>query len=171
MNINEEIIKLWNDDVSAREIGILLGKTKNSIIGIVGRLRAKGFPVKVKGKPVVRKKGKGSGRPREKTKIVIEKFREISSQRKNPSVFEIEQTINFAFQEPSKNSKTETNNGKTIMQLLHNDCRYITSRSEEGYVFCAKPSQRRQMCKSHYVLCYVPSVLKKAKKRSVMKSF
>lgn len=171
MNINEEIIKLWNDDVSAREIGMRFGKTKDAIIGIVYRLRKKGFSAKSKGVSPPTKKGRGSGRPRAETKIVIQKFKEISSGKKLPDIFELTRSISTFSEKLEPKKEIPPSFGKTIMELSFNDCRYVTGRGEEGHIFCAQPSSKRQMCKAHYAICYVPSNTKKRKKRSVMKSF
>lgn len=171
MDIEEQIIKLWNSDLSAREIGLKIGKSKGSVIGHVFRLRKKGVYLKERAPAVPQGKRKGNGRRRAKTKAIAETYKELLAQKKRPSVFEITRSIEELFSRGLQ-EKTQTNPaGKTVLDLSHRDCRYITGRSADAHLYCAEPSYRRQMCKKHYTLCYVRIKVATEEKISVMKLF
>lgn len=171
MDIEEQIINLWNSDLSAREIGLKIGKSKGSVIGHVFRLRKRGIYLKERAPAVPQEKRKGNGRRRAKTKAIAEKYKELLAQKKRPSVFEISRTIEDLFSKSIQEKTQATSAGKTLFDLSHRDCRYITGRSADAHLYCAEPSYRRQMCREHYALCYVRIKVSTEKKVSVMKLF
>lgn len=137
MNIDAEIIKHWDAGLSSKEIGDLLGRTRSAIMGRIHRLRAKGVDLHTRMQ--TKKQDNDEKKPK---KIKIRKIvHEAKS--KNETFDAIENEYNFL----------------TLLELSYADCRYVVGKSSSGYLYCGQPSVRRQMCQSHYRLCYV--VIKK----------
>lgn len=44
--------------------------------------------------------------------------------------------------------------GRTILELRHNDCRYIIHERQTRY--CGEPIADRSFCEHHFALCYLP---------------
>lgn len=67
----QRVLELWNSGLTGGEIGKELGITKNSVVGIIDRLRRKGFFVK--------SRGEGTFKVKKPRPLVIPPIKETSS--------------------------------------------------------------------------------------------
>lgn len=175
MNDIDTLIKLWEEGLSATEIGNRIGKSKGSVVGKIYRLREKGYVFKNRtSKPPIKKTAE---KVISKKKILLQK--QMFEQYKLPFFEE-----NWATQaandvvvgdkvvEPEFFSPEASGGLKLLFDLAYDNCRYVAGRCEQGALYCSKPSHKRQMCKAHYDLCYVvvPKSAEK-KKTFVFKNF
>lgn len=143
MDHDAEIIKLWDQGLTATQIGKHLGRTRSSILGRISRMREKGVDLEKRAHSSRKiKRGRGSGKPRkyileQRTQYVLP-LEALAISPKNP-IKPIEQTRKLL----------------SLFDLPHDACRYIVDRSSEGALYCAQITHRRQMCKAHYNLCYI----------------
>lgn len=137
----QEIIKFWNDGLTATEIGEKIGKTRSAVLGKVNRLRAKGVllerRVPDKAEPP---RGRGSGRRRKNLNQL--RFDLFFEPRLEPRLVEI-------IQESPPATAVD------LFSLKPDDCHYIVGREDVGAMYCGAGAYRRSMCKTHYNLCYV----------------
>lgn len=134
----QEIIKFWNDGLTATEIGEKIGKTRSAVLGKVNRMRAKGVLLE--------------RRVAEKTKTVRPRG---TGKRRN-----IDQLRFDIFFDPSPKPALEIKEEASpdlsvdLFSLKPNQCHYIVGRFDDRAMYCASPSHRRSMCKTHYEMCY-----------------
>ena len=53
-DLDNEVLRLWSEKLSASEIGSILGITKNAVIGRVNRMRKRGLDVETRAAPRLR---------------------------------------------------------------------------------------------------------------------
>jgi hypothetical protein len=146
----KSIVEMWEKGRPSTEIADLLGITRNSVMGIVFRLRKRGLIMRVdnlakqKGylsKP--QKKPRPSAPPRlppkpkvddptaQKRQEEAEKFREFFQRR-------------------------DADREVTILDLKYNSCRFIAGEvMAHKTIYCGKPVVKRHYCAEHASLCYV----------------
>jgi len=129
----ELIIKLWNEGKTGGEIAEVLGATRNSILGFVHRLRAKGHELKEReGRVTIRKEAK---KPVKNDEFCVK--------------INTDDVVSRYFRQPKR--------GKTLMFLDHSSCRFITSYDEENVaIYCGERVDKTSYCKHHASLCYQP---------------
>jgi len=143
----DTIIKLWNDGLTATQIGERFGTTRSSILGKISRLRAKGALIERRAAPTQAKIGRGSGKPRK------------ALQRKEPPDqlrFEIffAPTPPIAEIEPEPVEMLFSGTGVDLFTLKRTQCHYIIGREDDTHMYCGAPSFRRSMCREHHARCY-----------------
>lgn len=133
------IINLWNDGLTATEIGERIGKSRSAILGKVNRLRSKGIElerrVPDREKTV---KHRGSGKPRK-------------------NVIQLHFDGFFAPARPAPDPVVEEpvpENAVDLFSLKPDQCHYIVGREDDMAMYCGGASFRRSMCKTHHALCY-----------------
>jgi len=146
MDRNAEIIRLWNENLGAREIGIELGVTKNVVIGIVTRAResGNGSITRAKGPSCyttgLNSKGKRSHKKRENAP----KVRVISLPR--------------LFQAPPVEEPRDVNIvGVPLLDLGRRSCRYPTSRVDDQHYFCGETTRdyATSYCADHHKIVWL----------------
>lgn len=134
---NKEIIRLWNEEKSAKEVALVLGVTKNVVISVITKAREKGLITKAK-LPSNRSRGE-SGRAiiRNKKRLVEKKATTM------PKLFVADKEDPVAI-------------GVSFLELNHDGCRYPTSRIEGQHYFCGEPRRdtRTSYCELHHALCW-----------------
>lgn len=132
----ELIIQLWNNDKSSREIGAQFGVSRNSIVGLIHRARARGREVKIKN-------------PDTTKEALIKRG--------------INKSYHHHTRKRGKTKKTKTRGlnemliakENTIYNLEPGDCRYPTVMSENNeQLFCAASRHLSSpYCEEHHNLC------------------
>lgn len=139
----KQVVELWNLGKSASEIGKILGKTRNSIVGKIWRIRQRGFDIS--NRESRKKKVKAERKPRPKKEKVI----------KTVFVGNVEKTV-VEF----KPQKAESANPLNIKfnKLKKDSCRYVMNDGlPENFIFCGAPIGRGSYCEAHASICYTVS--------------
>jgi hypothetical protein len=140
-SIDQKIVDLWQENVTAQEIGVLLNMTKNAVIGKVSRLRNKGYDLRKRESP---KKVEPIAMRTETPKPVIAW---VSAPTSYP---------------PPEPKKAHVSGPKSLMDLGIDDCRYIINDGPvSSLLFCGEPKKIKTYCAAHYKLCYIPITKKK----------
>jgi hypothetical protein len=156
-----EIIRLWNENIGAKEIGIELGVTKNVVIGVVTRARQSGDGsiTRAKGPSTyttgLSKKGKRSHKKRENAP----KVRAISLPR--------------LFQAPPVEEPRDANIvGVSLLDLGQRSCRYPTSRVEDQHYFCGATTRdyATSYCAEHHGIVWVKKNRTTPKERAMLRN-
>lgn len=133
-DIETKILELWNQGISTSKIGAEIGRTKNSICGLIWRMRRRGLIVPE------RQKFKSLNVVRVKQNKKHEIFNEF-----NKSIVPEFQKIKF-------------------WSLKPNSCRYVINDGKpEQFIFCGNPKQYKSYCLYHANICYIPNERKKTK--------
>jgi hypothetical protein len=134
---NKEIIRLWNEEKSAKEVAVVLGVTKNVVISVITKARDKGLITRAK-LPSNRSRGEfGQAIIRNKKRLVEKKATTM------PKLFVADKEDDAAI-------------GVSFLELDHDGCRYPTSRFEGQHYFCGEPKRdtRTSYCELHHALCW-----------------
>jgi hypothetical protein len=129
-NDKELILEMWKKGNSARDIAAAVGKTRNSIMGLIYRLRSKGL-VGYRVEPVVKQKARPMpknkvSRPPKMKKAPIPKVKPLKDSQPIP-----------------------------FYKLEHFNCRYIVSDGmPKDFLFCGKVVLSAPYCTDHRALCY-----------------
>ena len=143
---NAEIIRLWNLEISSKDIAARLSITKNIVIGVVTRERESGSGritrIKVPGPYQNMRNGKRAHRKRSEEK----KVRVIAM----PKLF---------LAEPEQEKRQTKIVGISLLDLDVNGCRFPTSRVEDQHYFCGTPRRdpRTSYCDEHHQVVWVRS--------------
>jgi hypothetical protein len=139
--ITQKMLRMWEKNKTAKQIGDELGVTKNAVIGRVTRARMAGL--KLNRASVARKKVFEWPSPVAKPHMIA---REPQSRCEPLSIFET------TTQKKSKRSIT-------LFQLKSTSCRYILNDDPYHPIYCGALKEKISYCSEHYSLCYqVPSV-------------
>jgi len=142
---DQEIVDLWQGNVTAQEIADRFEITKNAVIGRVTRLRDKGYDLRKRENPA-----------------------KVEAMPKRTS---IPKPVIPWVSEPPVDPITEPKiahvmGPKNIMDLKMDDCRYIINDGPAPFfLFCGDPKAGKTYCAAHHKLCYVrpPSRVKGSK--------
>jgi hypothetical protein len=129
INERKEIVKsLWEDGLTGSEIAAKIGATRNSVLGLIARLR--------KIDPSVKPRGRWMPQGKKPTPPVVKP--------KNPVAIKAQ-----------KQKDPDSQIG--ILSLKIFSCRYIV-KDGDIYTrrYCGKNIDRSSYCADHYKLCYVP---------------
>lgn len=141
-----EIIKLWNNNIGAREIGIELGVTKNVVIGVVTRARESGDGsiTRAKGPSTYTVGLSRTGKRSHKKRPGSPKVRTI----KLPKLF----------QAPPVEEPRDVNIvGVSLLDIGRRACRYPTSRVDEQHYFCGETTRdyATSYCAEHHKIVWL----------------
>ena len=158
----EIIMKLWNDNRSATEIGRELHITRNAVIGRVNRARKAGW-VDTKPKVIPKETRRAiyfqRKEERQKTSNIIKKNEQ--ERRINHKYLANGKSIPFAKKEYRKAMEPiepPTNDPVYIWDINIDSCRYIVSEVDgKDTLYCGAMIHRASFCPYHYKLCYVSS--------------
>jgi len=134
----DTIIKLWNDGLTATQIGDQFKTTRSSILGKIGRLRAKGVLLERRSSST----GRGSVKPRAK---------EQTDQLQFEVFFDQVLPVNPI---PKPVVPVFLSWGVSLFELKRTECHYIIGRKDDTHMYCGAQSLRRSMCKEHHARCY-----------------
>jgi hypothetical protein len=132
----EEIRKLWQEGISGASIARQLGMTRNSVLGIVYRLRKLGFQLEE------RAAMKAPSEPKPKP---------VAKAAEPPRAKEVVAQIVWP-ERPKENIS-----GVGILALRMSSCRYIVEDGDtETRKYCNEKKVRGSYCQKHYDICHVP---------------
>lgn len=143
----ETIIKLWNDGLTATEIGNQFGTTRSSILGKISRLRAKGALIARRAPSPQAKIGRGSGKPR---KSPAKRFPD----QLRFEVFFAPAVVVEPVIKPEPIEVFFNGEGVNLFSLKRDQCHYIIGREDDTHMYCGAPLFRRSMCREHHARCY-----------------
>jgi len=126
------ILELWNSGYSGSDISKETGKTRNAVLGLLHRLKSKGYYVEKKAQKTQESK---------KTK----KIKEIRTNKGWVRSFNAVKIQDSVIPE----------HGMTIMDLTPNSCRFvIQTDTPEGAIFCGHTLHKHRYCEEHFRMCY-----------------
>lgn len=134
--LTQKILRLWEENKSASQIGQELGVTKNAVIGRITRARMSG--VKLTRVAAARR-----GVPKQKP-LAVEARRII----KEPN-FRCEPLPVLEMITPEQNKKSIS-----LSQLKSTSCRYILNDDQYHPIYCGALKEKNSYCGKHYSLCY-----------------
>ena len=138
--LTQKILRLWEENKSASQIGQELGVTKNVVIGRVTRARMSG--VKLDRVVAIRR-----GVPKPKP-LVVKNRRIIREFKLRCEPLPILEMIT-----PEQNKRSIS-----LSQLKSTSCRYILNDDRSHPIYCGALKEKKSYCCKHYELCYhVPS--------------
>jgi len=156
----QKIVDLWNAKYPASEIAKALGKTRNTIVGKVWRLRRHGVefihhPIKVSSGPkVVKPKAARASKPF--SGIRFNKAPRFPKSDALPLKEAVEaKPLNIGF-----------------WNLKANSCRYVMNDGRpENFIFCGAPKERGSYCEAHASICYMVPNLREKRERNFSARF
>ena len=156
-----DIIRLWNENIGAKEIGIELGVTKNVVIGVVTRARQSGDGsiTRAKGPSMYTVDLSSRGKRSHKKRENAPKTRVISLPR--------------LFQAPPVEEPRDVNIvGVSLLDLGARSCRYPTSRVEDQHYFCGATTRdyATSYCAEHHGIVWVKRPRTTPKERTLLRN-
>lgn len=136
-NRDEQIINLWNENHSALQIGMSLGVTRNTVIGVVSRARPLGL--------ITRKfEAKQSKKGRDGSKL---------KKQENPRL----SNVRLMFPIPIVEEQQLNVDGVSLFKIAHNGCRFPKSRVDDQHYFCGKPKRdaKTSYCSEHHDVVWI----------------
>ena len=137
----QKLIELWKAHKTSGQIAVKLDMSRSAVMGLVGRLRAKGL---LEYRDPASKKN--ATREEKRNKL------------RNPYV-------------PNKTRKSlpplppviENSSPVKLFQLTAKSCRFVIndSQSAADFLFCNKPKKVGAYCEEHHKICYIKSEPKK----------
>jgi hypothetical protein len=141
-SIDQKIADLWQENMTAQEIGVLLNMTKNAVIGKVSRLRNKGYDLRKRESP-------------KKVEPVA-----MRTEIPKPVIAWVSAPV---IEPPPEPKKAHVSGPKSIMELGIDDCSYIINDGPvSSFLFCGEKKTNKTYCAAHHKLCYI-RVTKKVK--------
>lgn len=141
------VVELWNQGtMTASEIAAQLGTTKNAVIGIVNRARAKGLITR----PFDVTKANNAKQVEQTAPIRIT----IKKPTKSPTPLSAQEQPSLTWKvTPMPKAKT----GKYLWDLNDRDCRFPTSRTANHHIFCGEAirDSRTRYCEHHHKVVWV----------------
>jgi hypothetical protein len=135
---DQEIVDLWQQNVTAQQIADDYGITKNAVIGRVTRLRNKGYDLRKREHPA------RVGAMPSRTSVPKPMIAWVPLPPPEPVDLISEPKIAHVI------------GPKGIMDLKMDDCRYIINDGPvSSFLFCGEPKAGRTYCAAHHKLCYV----------------
>jgi len=143
---NAEIVRLWNANKSATFISMELNITRNTIIGVVTRLRPSGIITR----PIVfeySKRGRLGNIAKHGHKLRKPRDQKI----KLPDHLLTDAPIMY------QDENSSAANGLALIDLEHNQCRFPTSRFNDQHYFCGAVTRdsKTNYCSEHHGIVFV----------------
>lgn len=146
--VADRVIELWNaEKMTATEIGIYLGITKNAVVGIVNRARPKGLITR----PIDQDKVRNT-KPAEKPAPKTEKIKKVFQKPSTPALAREPSSITWKVTPMPKPIV-----GKHLIDLNERDCRFPIDRLEGQHIFCGEPARdyTTRYCAHHHKTVWV----------------
>ena len=143
-----KIVELWEEGLSGTQIGELLSLTRNAVIGVVNRLRKKGFKFK-RNEKVEHKKRVSLAREKREEDYQKRNAKKL----KKPLVIEVEKQEKIY---PIPILPTR-DGGIDLIDLKRTSCRFIVSGDDTPIKYCGETQDRGAYCRDHYKICYYPA--------------
>jgi hypothetical protein len=141
----DEIIKMWEQGLSGTQIGEKLNMTRNTVIGIVSRLRRKGHVFARDEKEQHKKRVIEARKVREK---------DYAKRHAKKPIIIIPKDLPVV----AAPALPTTSGGIDLLELKRLSCRYPISPDEAPeMIFCGKPQEHGSYCKEHGAICYYPA--------------
>jgi hypothetical protein len=139
------VLKMWAEHKTGGDIAAKLNITRNSVMGLLGRLRSKGI---IDYRDPASKK---NATPAEKR---LKKLR-------NPSVPNLRRK-----KLPPLPPVDEQTRPITLLELKLDSCRFVINDSNKAadFLFCGQPKHTGSYCKEHHAICYVKAEPRKRDK-------
>ena len=143
--VEEKILNLWTLGYSTSKIAAEIGRSKNSVCGLIFRMRERGIsipPKKSTREVVVLEK---PAAPRVRSAPMTGRHL-VSKKRKT-------------FPELAKYTKGSAKDSLNIRfwKLKNNSCRYVVNDGRpETFIFCGAPKERGAYCAEHAAICFMP---------------
>jgi len=134
--VTQKMLRMWEKNKTAKQIGDELGVTKNTVIGRVTRARMAG--VQLKRASLIRRG------VRERTPPVVKNRRIIREFKLRCEPLPILEIIT-----PEQHKRSIS-----ILQLKSKSCRYILNDDPSHAIYCGAPKEKNSYCCKHYLLCY-----------------
>lgn len=142
----QTVVDLWEQGMTGKAIGELLGVTRCAILGLINRMRNNGYNFK-------RPFEKNLARRENVNKVKKVKAIIVPKAPKAPKKLKV---INAT--KPVIVKETPTDMSTDLMGLTTYACRYpISADDVVPIMFCGKPQERGSYCKEHGAVCYYPS--------------
>jgi hypothetical protein len=152
--IQKDVLDLWEKGLTSSAIGIQLHMTRNTVMGLVNRLRLRGFlDFRMSAKT-----REAMAKPKFKTKqqrlpiVIPVKIKPAPEIQYGPSVSDL--ILKNILPKPPKNSI-----GISLTALKSKSCKYPINNSatSSGHLFCGEPRKElSSYCAEHHAICYVP---------------
>lgn len=147
----QEIKNLWLTGLSAKQIGVQLGLSRNAVIGKIYRMREAGeIGVRDSDSRMHSIRATTKKLEAERVLTLFDLMRETPFEKEEPQ--ETAQEILIIAP-----SKTEEPSGTPIKfdQLTFRSCRYVLNDGDpQNFLFCGKIKNGRSYCKEHEAICY-----------------
>lgn len=132
-NIQDEILKLWNQNKSGMQIAVQLGVSRGVVMGHVHRMRQKGL--------IGYKENYSPKPPNKKPRLVSKDIKIVPA----PEAREISKVFEFV----------EPKGPVTLMKLQGLSCRYIIGPTKgPDTLYCGKRKARGSYCEEHHQICF-----------------
>ncbi|CAB5220063.1 GcrA cell cycle regulator [uncultured Caudovirales phage] len=152
---NAQIKELWVKGLTARQISVELGVTRNSVLGKLHRMRNSGL---LAGNPMdERMKSMSSKKPgpSEEFNPILE--REPQKLRPEP----VPEPVNIFVQTEAPQPVAPPTKPIKFDKLTSKSCRFIVNRGDpKDFLFCGKVKKGRSYCDEHEKLCYYRPITK-----------
>jgi hypothetical protein len=149
----KRILAMWEKNMTGGEIGNAIGITRNAVMGILGRLRARGHVGYKVPPPAYRKRVRKGVEPQKTSEPPKPSTKTKPKPAANPDQFEMVVL---------KDLSLPPHGPVTLMKLHRLSCRYIISEVKGSEtLFCGKMKTTGAYCAEHHELCYVPSMPRK----------
>jgi hypothetical protein len=143
-----KIIEMWDKSISGGAIATELGITRNSVIGVIYRERAKGR--------IFRTHSEKRKPNNLQAKIIIndQPNKKTEPKGKNTKIILVKVIDDPITQEYFADDKSEI---CSMNDLQSYSCRYpVSEDNETPIMFCGKRQERGSYCKKHGAICYYP---------------
>ena len=130
------MLRMWEKNKTAQQIGDELGFSKNAVIGRVTRARMAGVPLKRAS--LIRR------RLAEQRPLVVKNRRIIREFKLRCEPLPILEIVT-----PEQHKRSIS-----ILQLKSTSCRYILNDDLYHAIYCGAPKEKNSYCCKHYLLCY-----------------
>jgi hypothetical protein len=134
--LTQKILRLWEENKSASQIGQELGVTKNVVIGRVTRARMSGVKLT---RAIGIRRGVPSPKP-----LVVKNRRIIREFKLRCEPLPVLEMIT-----PEQIKKSIP-----LSQLTSRSCRYILNDDRSHPIYCGAQKEKKSYCCKHYALCY-----------------
>lgn len=141
--MDDKLIALWNNGLSAAQVGEALGVSKNAIMGKINRLRAKGITLRARpASEATKEKRQARDARRHRSVALSPKLPRVHAPPVPPTP-------------PAPPTAPSDTQFISLLDLLPWSCRYVVSPTPVGALYCGAPKTKGSYCTAHAAICYV----------------